>query len=144
MVKKIRNFNNKNKIKIRFHPKDDNNYQNKIMKILKNYENKIEIDYDDYHTLISNNYCVLIQNAKIIFDFWNDGLVVFSTEILKSNIFPLEQDFTKFEYIKNLCEYIDKLPNRKYLLKKYYKYIFFYEEIFTNKEYIINLTKKII
>jgi len=146
LITNIRTFNKKNKIKIRFHPKEKEKFKIELIDYLnKNKDFNVSIDDQSYKKMIKNVYCVFIQNSKIILDLWNDGVLIFSSKISSVNIFPEDEDYcNNLEYISNLELYIKQLPNRKEILKKYYKSIVFYDEIFTNKKYIIDLFNKII
>lgn len=146
LIKKIRSYNKKNNIKIRFHPKEKDKFKIYLINILNNKNNfNILIDNDCYKKMIKNIYCIFIQNSRIIFDLWNDGIPIFSSNISSLNIFPDEKDYcNNLNYLIDLNKYKENLPNRRQILTKYYKNIFFYDEIFLNKEYIIDLFDKII
>jgi hypothetical protein len=139
LIENIKKYNNKNKIRIRFHPKDNKNFINDILTEAKSIDNNIKENNCDYQTLINTSYCIFIQNSRIILDLWNDGIPIFSSNLSSINIFPRDKDYADIKIINNLEKFKDKLPDRKKILKKYYKHLFFYEEIFTNKEYIIDL-----
>lgn len=139
LIKKIRMYNKKNLIRIRFHPKDSISYINDVLIAAKSIDNNIKENKGEYTSLINSSYCIFIQNSRIILDLWNDGIPVFSSKLISTNIFPKNEDYPDISLIQDLEKFKDKLPNRKEILKKYYKHLFFYEEIFTNKEYIIDL-----
>ena len=141
LVKKIRKYNQKNQIRIRFHPKETIVYIVDVMTAARSVDENVKVDTSDYKKLIDKVYCVFIQNSKIIIDLWNDGIPVFSTEIISINIFPLKEEFCKYHILENIKKYRNELPNRRNLLKKYYKNIIFYEELFENHKYINNLLK---
>ena len=141
LVKKIRKYNTKNQIRIRFHPKETVVYIVDVMTAARSIDENVKVDTSDYKKLIDKVYCVFIQNSKIIIDLWNDGIPVFSTEIIPINIFPLKEEYCKYHILENIKKFRKELPDRKKLLKKYYKNLIFYEEIFTNNIYITNLLK---
>lgn len=141
LVKKIRKYNQTNQIRIRFHPKESIVYIVDVMTAARSVDENVKVDTSDYKKLVDKAYCVMIQNSKIIIDLWNDGIPVFSTEIIPINIFPLKEEFCKYHLLENIKKYSKELPNRKNLLKKYYKNLIFYEELFINDKYIFDLFK---
>ena len=141
LIKKIRKYNQTNQIRIRFHPKESIVYIVDVMTAARSVDENVKVDTSDYKKLITKAYCVMIQNSKIIIDLWNDGIPVFSTEIIPINIFPLKEEFCKYHLLENIKNYKKELPNRKNLLKKYYKNLIFYEELFINDKYIFDLFK---
>ena len=141
LVKKIRKYNQTNQIRIRFHPKENIVYIVDVMTAARSVDENVKVDTSDYKKLVDKVYCVMIQNSKIIIDLWNDGIPVFSTEIIPINIFPLNEEFCKYHLLENIKKYSKELPNRKNLLKKYYKNLIFYEELFINDKYIFDLFK---
>lgn len=124
LINKIRTFTNR-RIYIRFHPKDIlKGYDNEIFNKL---DNKLNIYMDkniDIISVLTNSYCVFIQNSKVIFDFVNYGIPLFNLDLIKYNYF--DNIYNNIEDIDN----IDKITqiNRLDFLKKYYPHIYTYDD----------------
>ena len=132
LIKNIREYVN-NKIIIRLHPKNINNlnYINLLNNIIIKYKNIIIDNTMLWNEIISNCYCVFIQNAFIIFELLSYGIPLFNfDEIIDINYYS--DVYTPINYINKIEKYN---INRKDILKKYYSEIF----VIDNKNTIENI-----
>lgn len=116
LIKNIRKYSNR-KIIIRLHPKNRNiNISSKEFTV-----NNIK-KLDD---LLDNCYCCFIQNTRLLFYLVHKGIPLFSLDYYTFNHFPeIYSNIKNIENINNIT-----LPDRKLFLKKYYKYIYFKDEL---------------
>jgi hypothetical protein len=116
LIKNIRKYSNR-KIIIRLHPK------NRDINI---FSNEFTInDQNNIEQLINNCYCCFIQNTRLLFYLVHKGIPLFSLNYYIFNYFP--EIYVDIKNLENLNKEI--LPNRLIFLKKYYKYIFFKDEL---------------
>lgn len=116
LIKNIRKYTNR-KIIIRQHPKNrDINIKSNEFTV--NNKSKLE-------NLIDNCYCCFIQNTRLLFYLVHKGIPLFALDYYKFNHFP--EMYINLKNIENINKII--LPGRKLFLKKYYKFIYFDDEL---------------
>lgn len=121
LIKNIKKIT-KRKIVVRLHPKN----RNKILNI------DINMNIDNNTPLIKlmgECYCCFIQNTKLMFDFINYGVPLFNLNFYDINYF--NDIYIKFINLNNLNNIL--LPDRQKFIKKYYKFIYFNDELDFNK-----------
>jgi len=149
LIIKIRKYTNR-KIKIRLHKKDrKTQFENNIINFIKSKENieysnieycNIEYCNEDISVVFKNIYCAFIQNSKLIIDLVNLGVPIFNLGFIKCNYFP-EIQIPQLEYINNLeVQNLERLPNRKEFLMKYYFHLNF--DLLDKPQNFINLLGK--
>ena len=136
LVKNIRKYNVKNKIKIRLHPRDETDITH-IIKKLKN--NNVSLDNRPFEK-IKKSFVIFAQNTISILEFLNLGIPLMNPKFIPYDNF--NDVYLNYNNLKHMNNNI----NRKVLLEKYYNCIITKEEIekypdFVKKFFLKNLNK---
>ena len=116
LIKNIRKYTNR-KIIIRQHPKNrDINIKSNEFTV----NNKSNLK-----NLLDNCYCCFIQNTRLLFYLVHKGIPLFSLDYYTFNHFS--EIYINLKNIENINKI--NLPDRKIFLKKYYKFIYFKDEL---------------
>ena len=134
LIKTIRKYNNKNKIKIRPHPRELLDIQNIVNKLKKN-DKKIYLDKRDYSDFKNKIFVIFIQNTVSIIDFLNLGIPLMNPNFIPQNDY--KDVYIQYDNLRIMKDSID----RKKLLSKYYNYIITKDEIENNNKFINKFLK---